>query len=225
MVGGRRSGAARRNGTLSLPLSGRPSGTLVVGPADEAALRELGRLLATRATATTAVRTIGFADGTGGEVYNLGLSQGRALSVRAILRTLVPQRVTVSYLGESNPVADNATISGRSRNRRVDLRFARLHPAAPPDSSRLRLHTVTTKRATEPMKLQSQGMSAAVPGPPGAPDGRRDQETGQVKQGELTAKKAESTVLRQPLEGRLRRGRGGGYCMRPEIKLDCTLWH
>ena len=44
--------------------------------------------------------------------------------MRVLLQTLIPQRVTVSYLGESNPVADNATVSGRSRNRRVDLRFA-----------------------------------------------------------------------------------------------------
>jgi outer membrane protein OmpA-like peptidoglycan-associated protein len=97
-----------------------------------AVLLELGRLLASRATAATKVQAIGFADSTGGEIHNLVLSEHRANAVEAILRPLVAQHVSVSAFGDSNPAASNDTVSGRSRNRRVDLRFMAVGPAPQP---------------------------------------------------------------------------------------------
>jgi outer membrane protein OmpA-like peptidoglycan-associated protein len=116
--------------TLSLYNFAIDSDTLK--PEHQSVLSELGGLLAARATVTTTVRAVGFTDSTGSEVHNLVLSQRRALSVRAMLQRLVSQHVTISYLGETNPVASNATVSGRSRNRRVDLRFATEPPAQQP---------------------------------------------------------------------------------------------
>ena len=96
-----------------------------------AILAELGRLLHETATAPTIVRVIGFADSTGDELYNLQLSKRRAEAVKTILQPLITQRITVSAFGETNPVASNETVSGRSRNRRVDLRFASDRPPTP----------------------------------------------------------------------------------------------
>lgn len=96
-----------------------------------AVLKELGTLLGTRATAVVQVRSIGFADSTGSEIHNLALSQQRADAVKALLQPQISQRVTITGYGESNPVASNDTVSGRSRNRRVDLRFAAVGPPPP----------------------------------------------------------------------------------------------
>jgi len=65
----------------------------------------------------------GFTDSVGGEDYNLGLSQRRADSVRGYLQTqgIDASRITTSGKGESNPVADNASASGRQQNRRVEV--------------------------------------------------------------------------------------------------------
>ena len=114
--------------TLSLYNFAIDSGTLK--PEHQSVLSELGHLLSARATVPTMVRAVGFTDSTGRGEHNLVLSRQRALSVRAMLQSLVPQHITTSYLGDTNPVASNATVSGRSRNRRVDLRFA-TEPSAP----------------------------------------------------------------------------------------------
>ena len=116
--------------TLSLYNFAIDSDTLK--PEHQAVLSELGRLLSARATVPTMVRAVGFTDSTGSEVHNLVLSEQRAVSVRAMLQKLASQRITISYLGDTNPEASNATVSGRSRNRRVDLRFATEPPAPKP---------------------------------------------------------------------------------------------
>lgn len=96
-----------------------------------AILEELGRFLNQRATAPITIRVLGFADSTGAELYNLELSRRRARAVEAILQPLVTQRISISAYGETNPVATNDTVAGRSRNRRVDLRFDSYRPPAP----------------------------------------------------------------------------------------------
>ena len=67
----------------------------------------------------------GHTDNTGSEVYNLTLGEKRADAVRNYLGTEggIPLHAisTISY-GESRPVADNGTSSGRSQNRRVVIR-------------------------------------------------------------------------------------------------------
>jgi OOP family OmpA-OmpF porin len=68
----------------------------------------------------------GFADSTGNTEFNHRLSQRRA---DAVIRYLVEQhqiplrRIITPYgFGESNPVADNKTRSGRAENRRVEVK-------------------------------------------------------------------------------------------------------
>jgi outer membrane protein OmpA-like peptidoglycan-associated protein len=65
----------------------------------------------------------GHTDATGSESHNLDLSQRRADSVKAYLVAggIAVGRLLAQGLGESRPVADNATELGRSQNRRVEL--------------------------------------------------------------------------------------------------------
>lgn len=71
----------------------------------------------------TAVHVIGHTDSTGTQSYNQQLSEKRATSVsRYLSRSGVEkQRMRFSGRGENNPVDSNATSSGRSKNRRVEI--------------------------------------------------------------------------------------------------------
>jgi outer membrane protein OmpA-like peptidoglycan-associated protein len=69
----------------------------------------------------------GFADSSGGTARNRALSQRRA---DAVIRYLVEQhqiplrRIVTPYgFGESNPIADNKTRTGRAENRRVEVKI------------------------------------------------------------------------------------------------------
>ncbi len=94
-------------------------------------LGELGRFLSSRASVQVTVRSIGFADASGPAGHNLGLSRRRATQVKRILDPLVSQRISVSAYGETNPAGPNDTVEGRSRNRRVDIKFAADRPPGP----------------------------------------------------------------------------------------------
>jgi outer membrane protein OmpA-like peptidoglycan-associated protein len=65
----------------------------------------------------------GDTDNTGTEDYNVGLSDRRAQSVASYLMGLDVNgsRISQIGLGESNPVASNATETGRQLNRRVEV--------------------------------------------------------------------------------------------------------
>jgi OOP family OmpA-OmpF porin len=65
----------------------------------------------------------GHTDATGGELYNLRLSQKRAAAAMAYLveKGIAARRMRSAGYGESRPLADNATEEGRERNRRVEL--------------------------------------------------------------------------------------------------------
>ncbi|WP_165699317.1 OmpA family protein [Hymenobacter jejuensis] len=70
------------------------------------------------------VRVMGFADSRGDKSYNKELSEQRAEAVKNWLvqnGKLDNARVSVEPMGESNPVASNATASGRQENRRVEI--------------------------------------------------------------------------------------------------------
>lgn len=71
----------------------------------------------------TSVKVIGFTDSVGSDSYNQRLSERRANGVAEYLisQGLAPNKVTSQGRGESEPVADNDTDEGRSRNRRVEL--------------------------------------------------------------------------------------------------------
>ena len=65
----------------------------------------------------------GHTDSTGPEEYNLDLSNKRAQSVAGYLSTndVIATRFTIMGYGESQPIADNATVDGRQENRRVEI--------------------------------------------------------------------------------------------------------
>ncbi len=65
----------------------------------------------------------GHTDSVGSEEYNQRLSERRALSVKDALasRGIDSRRIRTLGLGETRPVADNATDAGRLKNRRVEI--------------------------------------------------------------------------------------------------------
>jgi len=65
----------------------------------------------------------GHTDATGSEEFNLTLSQQRAQAIANQLAALgvSSSRFTIMGYGESQPIADNATVDGRTQNRRVEL--------------------------------------------------------------------------------------------------------
>ena len=71
----------------------------------------------------TIVEVAGHTDSTGSDAYNQTLSERRAASVASYLNGhgISSQRVITIGMGESRPVADNSTDSGRQANRRVEI--------------------------------------------------------------------------------------------------------
>ncbi len=77
-------------------------------------------------TATSRLIIEGHTDSQGSDAYNFALSQQRIAAVFAYLTSkgIDPGRLELAPKGETEPVADNATVEGRARNRRVELIFA-----------------------------------------------------------------------------------------------------
>lgn len=71
------------------------------------------------------IDVMGHTDSTGSDQYNLDLSRRRAESVSNYLvsRGIARARIETIGYGEQYPVADNTTVSGRSQNRRVEIRI------------------------------------------------------------------------------------------------------
>lgn len=79
----------------------------------------------------------GFADDRGSYEYNLRLSQRRVNAVVDYLWSLgcERKRLALKFFGEEEPVANNITPDGRSRNRRADISFFRkAEDVAPPSA-------------------------------------------------------------------------------------------
>jgi len=66
----------------------------------------------------------GHADARDTDDFNLNLSQKRAEAVYQALvkKGIPPSRLTIQYVGENKPAADNQTQEGLARNRRVEIR-------------------------------------------------------------------------------------------------------
>ncbi len=66
---------------------------------------------------------VGHTDSQGGEAYNQKLSVKRAEAVKTYLveKGIEPNRVYTEGKGKTQPVADNKTAEGRSKNRRVEI--------------------------------------------------------------------------------------------------------
>ncbi|HEY5666317.1 MAG TPA: OmpA family protein [Gammaproteobacteria bacterium] len=71
----------------------------------------------------TVIEVAGHTDSTGSDEYNQQLSERRAGSVATYLRTrnVLGDRIIEVGMGETRPIADNSTDSGRQANRRVEL--------------------------------------------------------------------------------------------------------
>ena len=69
------------------------------------------------------VEIIGHTDATGSDTYNKSLSERRANSIAAYLTGAYEDAdISTMGMGESTPVASNATAEGRQQNRRVEIR-------------------------------------------------------------------------------------------------------
>jgi OOP family OmpA-OmpF porin len=70
------------------------------------------------------VELIGHTDNAGARASNLSLSQARAEAVKAyvVQKGIRPESVAVSGEGPDRPVADNRTVEGRARNRRIEFK-------------------------------------------------------------------------------------------------------
>ncbi|MDO9693099.1 MAG: OmpA family protein [Candidatus Latescibacteria bacterium] len=71
----------------------------------------------------TDIMVLGHTDSSGSDDYNQALSERRASAVRGFLMGagVASSRITARGYGETAPVADNGSESGRAQNRRVEL--------------------------------------------------------------------------------------------------------
>lgn len=90
-------------------------------PGIRARLADIGKALASAPDRHVVIE--GHTDSTGRADYNLKLSQLRAESVKAVLLAngVEPGRIETQGYGATKPLASNATPSGRSQNRRVEI--------------------------------------------------------------------------------------------------------
>ena len=68
----------------------------------------------------------GHTDTTGDAQFNhmLSVKRSEAIKQAMLSQGIAERRIEVSGLGETQPVADNSTLSGRQANRRVEIIFA-----------------------------------------------------------------------------------------------------
>lgn len=74
-------------------------------------------------------QVVGHTDSTGSPTYNQTLSQNRAQSVAGYLvqHGVAANRLAAEGRGQSQPIADNSTESGRAQNRRVEIYLRATH--------------------------------------------------------------------------------------------------
>ncbi|NMX93069.1 MULTISPECIES: OmpA family protein [unclassified Pseudomonas] len=79
----------------------------------------------------------GYTDSTGSAAYNQTLSERRATSVQvALIKMGVnPSRIVTAGYGKEYPIADNASVSGRAMNRRVEVTISNDNQPVKPRSS------------------------------------------------------------------------------------------
>ena len=72
----------------------------------------------------TNILVVGHTDSTGDDNYNMTLSKNRASAVSNYFRNnngVNSSRLSVNWFGESKPMSNNTTVSGRAKNRRVNI--------------------------------------------------------------------------------------------------------
>ena len=107
---------------IELPGVNFGSGSDLLLPGFERLLNDAARTLNNNPDIN--VEVAGHTDDTGDANFNLGLSERRAKTVMDYLIQygVDSTRLTYRGYGESEPIAENTTLEGRARNRRVELR-------------------------------------------------------------------------------------------------------
>ena len=97
------------------------TGKATIKPESEKVLSEVLGML--RAQPSWKMKVEGHTDSTGTKAGNLALSQKRAESVVSWLvqKGIAQTQLEAAGLGDTKPIADNATDAGRAKNRRVEL--------------------------------------------------------------------------------------------------------
>jgi outer membrane protein OmpA-like peptidoglycan-associated protein len=117
-----RTGPKGENITLNMPGNVTfATNSADLNPAFFDVLKSVGKVL--KEFEQTIVEVAGHTDSTGTDAYNQGLSERRAGTVSQYLqsRGIIAQRMITVGMGESMPVANNGTESGRQANRRVEI--------------------------------------------------------------------------------------------------------
>lgn len=113
--------------TLNDTLAGRiiefDSGSANIRAASHGLLNEVAQRI--NALGNKTIEVVGHTDNAGNPANNLILSKARAEAVKSYLiqRGIAPQRIITNGLGDAQPVADNQTPEGRTRNRRIEFRI------------------------------------------------------------------------------------------------------
>lgn len=92
-----------------------------IKPEGESILNAAAEQIKQNSAAVKSVSVSGHTDSTGPEAYNQALSERRANAVKSYLEGKGVTDVSAKGMGESSPVADNATREGRAKNRRVEI--------------------------------------------------------------------------------------------------------
>lgn len=97
------------------------TGKTTLRPDAERMLQEVRKLASSHPELKLLIE--GHTDNVGGPAANRKLSEDRAAAVKSWLAAhgVKPAQLTTTGLGDSRPVADNASEEGRARNRRVEL--------------------------------------------------------------------------------------------------------
>ena len=91
--------------------------------ASKIVLQEIAQVLKEEPTWT--IEFAGHTDNVGEAAMNLQLSKKRSETVRNLLISygVEASRIKANYFGETKPIADNNTVVGRNKNRRIDFKF------------------------------------------------------------------------------------------------------
>lgn len=115
-------GVEKVGSSLRLNMSGANfnSGSADLSPEAKSQFADAARAIA---QSNASVRVEGHTDSSGRLAQNNKLSQARAESVKAFLieHGVSAERVSAQGFGPSKPIADNASVEGRAKNRRVEI--------------------------------------------------------------------------------------------------------
>ncbi len=100
------------------------SGSAILMPTGKAVLNDMA--LAMKKLGGKRIEIIGHTDSSGSRPSNLVLSQARADAVKNYLITkgISAEQLASFGIGSDRPIADNSTMEGRARNRRIEFRLS-----------------------------------------------------------------------------------------------------